>query len=158
MPASSEPGEQNLYHVHHIQRLRQSFRQLLQRDLIDPELSDLEAARAIYQAPFVVVSHDTAVDPVFNYGNRAALDLFEMTWEEFTTLPSRQSAEPPNREERSRLLAAVSTQGFIENYAGVRISRSGRRFVIEQVTVWNVFDSSQTYCGQAATYAKWRYL
>jgi hypothetical protein len=128
MTAFPEPSEQNFYLVDHVNLLCESFRQLLKRDLIDPTLNPTERAKAIYDAPFVVVSHDMAADPIFNYGNRAVLQLFEMNWQEFTSLPSRQSAEPPNREERAQLLKAVSTQGFIENYAGIRVSKGGRRF------------------------------
>jgi hypothetical protein len=157
MAAFPEPSEENLYWVEHVNLLRESFRQLVGRDLTDSTLSPIEAATEIYHAPFVVVSHDTAADPIFNYGNRAAQQLFEMNWQEFTALPSRQSAEPPNREERAQLLAAVSTQGFIENYAGTRIAKSGKRFRIEQVTVWNL-NANGLYLGQAAVYSQWRYL
>jgi len=31
-----------------------------------------ELAEKVFEAPFVVVSHGTEVDPVLNYGNRAA--------------------------------------------------------------------------------------
>lgn len=157
MAAFPEPSEQNLYLVGHVELLRASFRQLTGRDLTDPTLSPVEAAQEIYEAPFVVVSHDTTADPIFNYGNRIALQLFEMSWQEFTALPSRQSAEPPNREERAQLLKAVSTQGFIENYAGIRLSKAGRRFQIEQVTVWNL-SAHSSYLGQAAVYSQWKYL
>ena len=51
-------------------------------------------------------------DPVLNYGNRAALALWEMSWEELTRTPSRLTAEAPNREERAKLLEAVTQRGF----------------------------------------------
>lgn len=157
MTGFSEPSEENFYLVEHINLLRESFCQLLERDLINSALSPVEAAKEIYYAPFVVVSHDAAADPIFNYGNRTALQLFEMSWQEFTALPSRHSAEPPDREERSRLLTAVSTQGFIENYAGIRVSKSGKRFQIQQVIVWNL-NANGAYVGQAAVYDAWEYL
>jgi hypothetical protein len=152
-----EPSADNSYLIEHINLLRHSFQHYLGRDLIDPTLEAVAAAKAIYHAPFVVVSHNTAADPIFNYGNRAALELFEMTWKEFTALPSRKSAEPPNREERARLLEAVSTQGFIADYSGVRISKSGRRFWIEQVIVWNLI-ARGCNAGQAAVFDHWTYL
>lgn len=158
MTALTEPSEQNLYLVEHVNLLRRSLRQVLGRDLIDSHLSDLQAAREVYHAPFVVVSHNAAVDPIFSYGNRAALQLFEMTWAEFTALPSRQSAEPPNQAERAQLLETVSRQDFVENYSGVRISKQGRRFRIAPVTIWNLRDQQQEYCGQAAIYSTWTYL
>lgn len=158
MAAFPEPSEQNQYLVEHINLLRQSFRRLVGRDLIDPTLTELEAARAIYHAPFVVVSHDASPDPIFNYANQTTLNLFEMTWQEFTALPSRKSAEPPNREERARLLEAVSTKGFIEGYSGMRIAKSDKRFLIENVTVWNLIDQKNDYYGQAATWNQWTCL
>lgn len=152
-----EPNEENLYLVEHVDLLRESFRRLLGRDLIEPTFSPVKAAKEIYDALFVVVSHNTAADPVFNYGNRTAQQLFEMSWQEFTALPSRESAELPNREERAQLLAAVSTQGFIENYAGIRISKSGKRFRIEQAVVWSL-NANGFYLGQAAVCSQWTYL
>ena len=158
MPAFPQPDEQNLYLAEHIDLLRQSLLYYAGRDLIEPTLQGSDAAKAIYFAPFVVLSHNTAADPIFNYGNKSALDLFEISWQELTALPSRQSAEPPNREERAQLLQAVSSQGFMENYAGVRISKQGKRFLISDVTIWNLRDDAGRYCGQAAVYSRWQYL
>lgn len=158
MTQVSAPSLANNYHAEHISVLIDSFHHYTGRNLVDPSLSKPEAAREIFYAPFVVVSHDTAADPVFNYGNQTALTLFEMTWPEFIALPSRQSAEPPNQEERAILLNTVSKQGYIDNYSGIRISKGGQRFVIEQVTVWNLRDRHDSYQGQAAIYSSWTYL
>lgn len=158
MSSFAAPSVENHYLVEHVNLMRTSLKRLVGKDLVDPSLNEVEAAKVLYEAPFVVVSHDRAADPVFTYGNQTALELFEMSWSEFTTLPSRQSAEPPNREERAQLLKAVTTQGFIEHYSGIRIAKSGRRFVIEQVTVWNLIDDQATYQGQAAVYSHWTYL
>ena len=158
MPVFPEPSPANSYLVEHINLLRSSYKHYFGKDLFDSQLTEVEIAKEIYTAPFVVVSHDTSADPIFNYGNQAVLKLFEMTWPEFTSFPSRQSAEPPNREERARLLQRVTTQGFIEDYSGIRISKSGQRFTIEQVTVWNLIDHHHRYCGQAAVYSHWKYL
>ncbi len=81
----------------------------------------------------VFLSHGTQDDPILNYGNQAALDLWEMTWEEFTGMPSRLTAEPINREDRERFLLQVRQRGYIDTYRGVRISGSGHRFMIEGV-------------------------
>lgn len=149
------PSAANDYLTPHIQVLRDSYRHYLGLDLVDTDLSPAAAARQIYHAPFVVVSHNAAADPVFTYGNQTALALFEMTWSEFTQLPSRRSAELPIQAERERLLAAVTTQGFISDYAGIRISKGGRRFWIRGVTVWNLRNAQGQYAGQAAVYSDW---
>ena len=49
-------------------------------------------------------------------------------------------------------------RGYIDDYSGVRISRTGRRFLIERATVWNLTDDRDQLCGQAATFHEWRYL
>ncbi len=95
---------------------------------------------------------------MLNYGNATALTLWEMSWEELTRTPSRYTAEAPNREERARLLEAVTRDGFIDNYAGVRVSKNGRRFRIAQATVWNLLNEAGVYCGQAAKFDTWEYL
>jgi len=116
-----------------------------------------EATRWLYDdAPFCVVAHNTDPDPLFIYANRAAQRCFEYSWEEFVGMPSRLSAQAPNREERQRLLEAVARDGFAAGYRGLRIAKSGRRFWIEDVTVWNLIDEAGVYFGQAATYRRWR--
>jgi len=116
-----------------------------------------EQARWLYQAaPFCVLAHDTDADPRFVYANRAAQACFEYDWEEMTALRSRLSAEAPNREERQSLLDAVARQGFATGYRGLRIAKSGRRFWIEDVTVWQLIDEAGALHGQAATYRRWR--
>jgi hypothetical protein len=117
-----------------------------------------DQARALFNAPFAVLSHDTATDPMLNYANRTALRLFELDWGELTTMPSRLTAEVSERSERARLLAQVLRRGYIDDYRGVRVSKNGRRFSIQRATVWNLLDESGGACGQAATFSHWRYL
>jgi hypothetical protein len=144
------------FYLRHADLLCRSYERLTGRSLFD--LAAADAPRALFQASFALVSHGVEDDPVFNYANQTALELFEMSWEQFTILPSRHSAEPANREERARLLAQVSNHGYIDNYAGVRISSSGRRFLIEDAVVWNLIDDRGSYHGQAAVFDKWSYL
>ena len=142
----------------HSQLLAESFRRLTGKDLADPGPIGDELTEALFEAPFALVSHGTEGDPIFNYGNRTALTLFEMTWEEFTRLPSRLSAEPVHRDERQRLMDEVTRKGFISNYQGIRISRNGRRFMIDQAVVWNLVDGKRVLRGQAAVISDWRYI
>lgn len=144
----------------HIRCLARSLKHWTGRDLA-PGLGDYSAddfPARVLQAPFVLVSHGTESDPILNFGNATALGLWEMTWDELTRTPSRLTAEAPNREERARLLAAVTAQGYIDNYSGIRISKTGRRFRIAQATVWNLLDESGRYAGQAAQFAHWEFL
>lgn len=159
MSARPRPSEKNDFLADHVAILRDSLRHWAGIELVDPELSRQEAACFLFHAPFAVVSHDTAKEPIFNYANQAALNLFDMSWKEFTSLPSRFSAEPAKQAERERLLDEVSAHGFINNYSGVRIGRQGRRFFIDNVVVWNLIDSaSGIHKGQAALIRDWRSL
>src|SRR6266545_2481595 len=107
------------------QLLLDSFRRWLGRDLIERKGSPEEQARALYYAPFVVVSHGMEPDPILNYGNKIAIDLWKMDWAQLTKTPSRRTAEPVNQAERARMLAQAQEKGFIDDYKGVRISGTG---------------------------------
>jgi len=135
-----------------------SFRHWTGRELLPGNFSPAELAEKLFHAPFALVAHGTEADPILHYGNRAALDLWEMSWAELTRTPSRLTAEPLLREERARLLAAVTANGFIDNYSGIRIAQTGRRFRIAQATVWNLLAADGTFCGQAATFDRWEWL
>lgn len=147
-----EPGPANQFLPAHAALLIRSYRHWTGRDLLPPAT---DVARELYEAPFVVLSHDTAPDPLFTYANRTAQTLFEMTWPKIVGLPSRYSAEAPAREERERLLARVAAHGFIDDYAGVRVSASGKRFQVRNATVWNLIDEAGRVVGQAACFAAW---
>lgn len=118
--------------------------------------SSREIVAALWNGPLAIVAHGTESDPVFFFGNRMALELFEMDFAAFTRLPSRYSAEPLLREERALLLDRVTRNGIITDYAGVRISATGRRFGIENAAVWNLTDATGATIGQAAAFAEWR--
>jgi hypothetical protein len=144
--------------IGHTTCLARSFKHWTGRDLLSGNFSETELAQKIFQAPFALVSHGMEVDPVLNYGNQSALSLWEMSWEELTRTPSRLTAEAPNREERARLLETVTRRGFIDDYSGIRISKSGRRFRISQATVWNLLTEKNQPCGQAAMFDHWEFL
>ena len=149
------PSPENDYLVEHTELLRSSFQTLTGHPLVDDDLSAADAASWLFQAPFVLLSHNTDLDPTLTYGNLCAMELFELTWEQLTAMPSRLTAELPNRTERDRLLQQAREHGFINDYSGVRISKTGKRFLIEQATVWNLIEPSGTIRGQAATFSRW---
>jgi len=140
------------------QLMARSLKHWTGRALWPGNLPPSELVEKVFHAPFVLVAHGTETDPVLNYGNQPALMLWEMTWDELTRTPSRLTAEAPNREERARLLAAVTAHGFIDDYSGVRISKTGRRFRIQQATVWNLLGVEGNYGGQAAMFSQWEFL
>jgi hypothetical protein len=103
------PQENNDYLSVHARQLIESYRRWTGHDLVDSKLSPVEQARALYEAPFVMASHGTEADPVFNYANRAALTLFETTWTDFTSMPSRLSRARSERNCWRELTSAASS-------------------------------------------------
>ncbi len=144
--------------LNHVELLCSSYRRFTGRSLIEDGESQRDAFTAVWDAPYVIASHDTRLDPIFNFGNLAALALFEMTWEQFKSLPSRKSAEPVLQSERTRLLDRVNRDGFIDDYSGVRISATGRRFLIRDATVWTVLDARNQSHGQAVVFKSWSFV
>jgi PAS domain-containing protein len=135
-----------------------SFHHWTGLELIERAGSANEQAEALFSAPFIVVSHDGQDDPILNYGNRAALDLWEVTWEDLCRTPSRLTAEPIDQVERARMLAEAQIRGYISDYRGIRISKTGRRFFVEHALVWNVLNGDGKMVGQAATFSQWKRL
>ena len=140
------------------QWLLNSYHQWLGEELIARQ-GDLETqSERLYHAPFVVISHGTQNDPLLNYGNQIALELWEMDWAQFSVTPSRLTAEPVSQVERAQMLQQAATRGHIRGYQGIRISQTGRRFWVDHAIVWNVLDEHNTPRGQAATFSAWQYV
>ncbi|HQX48554.1 MAG TPA: MEKHLA domain-containing protein [Planctomycetaceae bacterium] len=144
--------------IEHTQIMLDSFRRFVGRELIQRTGGVAEDARVIFEAPFVVVSHGTQDDPVLNYGNQTALTLWEMDIPTLTSMPSRLTAEPMHRDERAHLMTRAARDGFVDDYRGIRISSTGRRFLIEQAIVWNLVDGDGHRVGQAAMFSEWKPL
>lgn len=132
--------------------IAESYRRLTGRELVP---ADADPIMALWEAPRVILAHGTEADPVFLFGNRAALDRFGMALEDFIAMPSRLSAEPVNQAERQAALDRVATRGFIDDYGGNRIAADGRRFRVEAATIWNLIDADGVIHGQGATFDRW---
>lgn len=144
--------------VAHTQILLDSYRHWTGQELISRDGSPDDQARRLFDAPFVVVSHGTQADPILNYGNRTALGLWEISIEQLRQTPSRLTAEPMHRDERARLLERTTRQGYVDDYQGIRIATTGRRFRIDRATVWNLRGGQGEQVGQAATFSDWEFL
>jgi len=152
--------------IFHALTLIDSYKRVTTRTLLAAGAGDGTigaAPGALFNAPRVVVSHNTAEDPVFNYGNAAALALWGLSWTQFTALPSRKSAadDPSVQADRSAALQAALASGFCDGYTGVRVTSTGRRFRIEDATLWQVrlpsgdgleMEDQGKCIGQAATF------
>ena len=140
------------------QLLLNSFRHWTDRELLERVGDRASQAQALFRSPFVVVSHGMEEDPLLNYGNHIALELWELTWQQLVKTPSRLTAEPANRAEREWMLEQARTSGYLDSYRAVRISSTGRRFLVENALIWNVVDAEGRRVGQAATFSQWTWL
>lgn len=141
--------------VRQSQIILDSFERLLCRPLIARTQDAVRDAQALWRAPFAVLSHGTEADPILNYGNAVTLQLWEMPLAQLLATPSRLTAEPMAREARDKLMSEVLRTGFVTGYSGVRIAATGRRFRIDNVTIWNLAQDDGSFAGQAATFDVW---
>lgn len=135
-----------------------SYQQLLNKELIDRSGDELTQSKNLFFTDIVVFSHNTDLDPIYNYGNEKGLQLWEMDWQQLNNTPSRTTTQPLLREEREHLLAETITKGYVENCQGIRISRTGKKYQIKDITIWNLVDEKGESCGQAATFSQWEKL
>ena len=158
--ATAEPQEiwQTSEWLQQAQLMLDSYSRHTGRQLLERSDDPIDEARRLYHAPFVVVSHGTQADPILNYGNLLAQQLWEMDAQTLTSIPSRLTAEPTHRDERAEMMARALRDGFVDDYRGIRISRTGKRFLIERAVIWNLQDAAGRRLGQAATFSEWKPL
>lgn len=139
-----------------------SYYKATKKYLVEVDLEQL--ADAIWHADFACLAHDQfqeggKMDPRFIYANKAALELWEASWDQMIGMPSRLSApdDPAKQKERQALLdkTAASRGGLISNYEGWRISLTGKRFKVRGLELFNIVDFSGEKIGQAAAFREY---
>jgi hypothetical protein len=152
------PSNENSYLKDYICLITSSLKKMANIEIVDPSLSLEEQAKQVFHSKYVLLAHNASDDPIFNYANQSALDLFEMSWDEFTNMPSKYSAESDERGNREKFINEVEAKGYSKDYSGIRISKTGKRFEIKNVILWNVYDSENKRIGQAALFDEYSYL
>ena len=109
----------------------------------------------LFACGFPVLAHGTENDPKLSYANAAALQLWETHWDELIGMPSRLTAPETERAERISALGQAQRLDAVQNYHGIRISRQGRRFMINNARIWTLWDADKRMCGQAACFSDW---
>ncbi|ADB48953.1 MEKHLA domain-containing protein [Conexibacter woesei] len=134
--------------------LLHSYRQWAGEDLLALASDDDDAlrARALFDAPFAVLAHDTRPDPMCIYANAAALAAFELGLADAPAFATSRTVEPAARDERRAALARAEEAGLLRGYSGVRVSTTGRSFRIHDGRIWTVLDDNGRRVGQAATF------
>ena len=112
----------------------------------------------LFACGFPVLAHGTEQDPELSYANAAALQLWDSHWDELIGMPSRLTAPDSERAERSSALGQAKRLDAVQNYRGIRISRKGRRFMINKARIWTLWNAEELVCGQAACFSDWWWL
>ncbi len=112
-------------------------------------------AQEVFAADRVVLAHDGGTDPRLIYANARALRLWLRGWDEMIGLPSRLTAEPTERQERSEALERALRRDALRGYEGVRVDSAGGRFRIVGARLWTLRDGQGAVRGQAATFSDW---
>ncbi|QNI56712.1 bacterial MEKHLA protein [Synechococcus sp. BIOS-E4-1] len=129
-----------------------------QRGFKRPLLTCGDPAKDLFSSEMAVLAHDNSPDPLLIYANATALRLWERSWQEMIGMPSRCTAEEGAREQRASALQRAQQQDAFEGYSGVRVSRTGQRFMINNARIWTFRDDQGRNCGQAAAFSSWRWL
>lgn len=119
-----------------------------------------ERARWVYlDAPFSLLAYETSGDTSgerkFTYANSTAQRCFEYSWDELIGMPSQELAPKDQRPNRDLLISQVEQRGYVRDIRGIRVAKSGRLFMVEDVLVWNLMDAAGLWCGQAAKFPRW---
>ena len=145
------PDGSNGYCLEHVSILLGNLKKWTGFDLAEEfGISKDELGKGIFEAEFCLLSSDLSADPILNYGNQKAIDLWEMPWEELTSTRSRDTAKSDNQSDRDELMRRVNENNFVTGYSGMRVSKTGREFFIKDVTIWNLFADDGAPYGRAA--------
>lgn len=143
-----------------VAKLLQSHQWAFQRPLIaSARQQPLRlSCQELFACGFPVLAHDGGPDPKLTYANAAALGLWDAPWDDLVGLPSRLTAPTAEQAERSLALNKAKSEDAIEGYSGIRISRKGRRFMIQNARIWTLWDEQQQAFGQAASFSNWWWM
>lgn len=149
-PILPPPGADNDWHDAFVRRVLAAFTRVTGRDLMAELGAAAPFGRFFHDGDFALLTHRGDEDATLNYGNARALALWECDWAAFTTMPSRHTAPRERRAARAGMMDQVVTKGFVTGYSGERISRTGRRFLIQDGIVWRLCEADGTPFGVAA--------
>jgi PAS domain-containing protein len=127
-----------------------SYRRLLGRDLCARTGDAAADARRLDELPVAVLAHDASTPPLLDWVNRAAAAAFDAAVPDLIGRPSAATAPPDATADRQQLFAQLREHGFVTGYSGVRVSLAGRRFLIDDVTVYELRDRDGRAAGHAA--------
>lgn len=152
-----QPSDANDFQSAFVARVIASFARVTGGDLVaEAGLDPAALGKSAWDGKFALLTHDT--NAILTYGNRFALDLWEMDWATLVQTPSRLTAPEEDRAARAVIMAQVERDGFTRAYSGRRVSRSGRLFMIQNATVWTLRDEQDAVFGTAAFFKSVTFL
>lgn len=125
--------------------LKESYLKVTHKSL--PINNGDDVIAAFSNCPYAIASHDT--NSVFNYANKASLQLFKTNWDEMIGKHSSLSASESSQSDRNKMLKEVAMVGFVDGYKGTRIAFDGSFFEINDAIIWDLVDSNNNSQGQA---------
>ncbi len=152
-PVLAAAGEENDFHDAFVQKVLASHLRVVGR----PLLNGLNG-RDVWSGGFALLTHRGDPHAMLNYGNKHALDLWECDWQQLTATPSSATAPDDDRALREAMMQQVVRDGFVSGYEGRRVSRSGRPFLIQDVTIWRLLEENGDSFGVAAFFRRYMYL
>jgi hypothetical protein len=153
------PSSDNSYHKDHVLLMLDNLKRWTSYDLVqDAGFSQENLGEQIFNSNLYILSHNGAPDPILNYGNKKVLELWEVSWEELTSMYARNTAKLDDQQAREDMMRKAKEQNYVSNYNGIRISKTGREFRILEGTIWNLFTNNGNPYGQAAWFKKVEFL
>ena len=150
-PVLTPPTPENRYQQDFIVRVIDAFARTTGRDLVvEAGLDPAALGESAWFGDFALLTHRGGADAVLNYGNLFVQWLWSADWDALTALPSALTAPEEGREMRAAMMAQVAERGFVDGYAGERIARDGRRFLMHDGIVWRLQEKSGEPFGIAA--------
>ncbi|MBO9703601.1 MAG: MEKHLA domain-containing protein [Sporocytophaga sp.] len=144
--------------VKHCKLIAKNYKFWTGKELFEEKLHESELSEKMYNAPFVILSHGTQADPIYNYVNLKAQELWEYTWDEMIKLPSRRSAGTNETAQRLELIKEGQEKGITFTEKALRESCSGKKFYIKNVVLFNLLGEGGEYEGQCAIYNDWEFV
>ena len=143
--------------------LLESHQRAFSRPLIasaQPSRSDSKRllCQNLFACGFPVLAHGAEPRSKAQLRQRCGPAAVGNHWDELIGMPSRLTAPETERAERSSALGQAKRLDAVQNYRGIRISRKGRRFMINKARIWTLWDAEERVCGQAACFSDWWWL
>lgn len=159
-PKAAAPYLQTEVIMHNLLMV-ESYKRKVGRPIMD-DAEIHEIAKLIWEAPYGVVSHDIESDPAnpkYDYANKAALELFQASWEELIGQPSSCTIEDMNQniEDRQKLLKRAQEDGSASVHSLWRKGLQGRPVCISNGLLWNIEAPSGSLIGQAIAIHEWEF-